>query len=463
MASKLSQSAIVAQTHKSRISFSFTQWPWLQSRLRDDRNDVQKLDRLMMKSRDWSKALANRKADYLAAGAEREPFDELARQRPDWLSGVDRDFIDESNRAYETERDKEQRAFRVARHNESVALAALANIEAVKHPVNAAKLALAAWPRDSNDTATPKLAALDALGQVVPSLRERCVLTGHEKAVNSAAFSPDGTRIVTASSDNTARLWDAATGRAIATLKGHADRVLSAAFSPDGTRVITASGDKTARLWDAASGREVAALKGHEDEVWSAAFSPDGTRIVTASWDNTARLWDAASGRTRRAQGACGRGQFRRLQPGRDARRHGVYRQDRAHLGRQRDPQGPYSAGHLRASQAPRGPCQPRRRDRLSAHLRSSDLHHRPAAAGPHGRVGGAGERRKMSIRSQWNGRGNLEEGEAHDAEPGMEGLSGLGEAGPGLAIRDGAVEPGGARLCRRGGGLRRRHDAVSR
>ena len=70
----------------------------------------------------------------------------------------------------------------------------------------------------------------------------------------------------------------------------------SAAFSPDGTRIVTASGDRTARLWDVASGAEIAVLRGHDDSVReSAAFSPDGTRIVTASDDNTARIWPVFS------------------------------------------------------------------------------------------------------------------------------------------------------------------------
>ena len=115
-------------------------------------------------------------------------------------------------------------------------------------------------------------------------------LRGHDDRVLSVAFSPDGSR--TASDDNTARIWDAASGKEIAVLP-HGDYVYSAAFSPDGSRIIvTASGDKTAHIWDAATATEIAVLRGH-DEVTFAAFSPDGSRIVTASRDNTARIWDA--------------------------------------------------------------------------------------------------------------------------------------------------------------------------
>ena len=53
--------------------------------------------------------------------------------------------------------------------------------------------------------------------------------------------------------------------------------------APTATRIVTASDDKTARLWDAATGKEIAVLRGHEGYVRSAAFSPDGARIVTAS------------------------------------------------------------------------------------------------------------------------------------------------------------------------------------
>jgi WD40 repeat protein len=123
--------------------------------------------------------------------------------------------------------------------------------------------------------------------------REIAVLRGHDDLVYSAAFSPDGSRIVTASNDKTARIWDAASAKQIAILRGHASAVNSAAFNPDGSHIVTASDDKTARIWDAASAREIAVLRGHDYAVLSAAFSPDGMRIVTASHDQTARIWDA--------------------------------------------------------------------------------------------------------------------------------------------------------------------------
>jgi WD40 repeat protein len=130
-----------------------------------------------------------------------------------------------------------------------------------------------------------------------PSLdQSHIVLTGHENAVRSVAFSPDGTRLATGSHDNTARLWDVTTGNELAVLKGHEREIESVAFSPDGTRLATGSHDNTARLWDVTTGNELAVLKGHWSFVVSVAFSPDGTRLATASWDNTARLWDVTTG-----------------------------------------------------------------------------------------------------------------------------------------------------------------------
>jgi WD40 repeat protein len=110
--------------------------------------------------------------------------------------------------------------------------------------------------------------------------------------VNSATFNPDGTRVLSASDDNTARIWDAASAKEVAILRGHEGPVNSAVFSSDGKRAVTASDDKTVRIWDATTTKVITVLRGHEAEVFSAAFSPDGSHVVSASDDGTARVWD---------------------------------------------------------------------------------------------------------------------------------------------------------------------------
>jgi WD40 repeat protein len=84
---------------------------------------------------------------------------------------------------------------------------------------------------------------------------------------------------------------DAVSGASLLPLKGHTGGVTAAPFSPDGTRIATASSDNSARLWDATTGSVVAVLLGHQGTVSDAEFSPDGTHLVTASLDRTTWLW----------------------------------------------------------------------------------------------------------------------------------------------------------------------------
>ncbi|MGD9145760.1 MAG: CHAT domain-containing protein, partial [Anaerolineae bacterium] len=113
----------------------------------------------------------------------------------------------------------------------------------------------------------------------------------HNGTVNQSAWSNDGSRIVTASDDGTARVWDAETGRGLLTL-GHGDWVGQATWSADGSRILTASDDGTARIWALADGVEMFALPPTEEARWS----QDGSRILTVRWDGLAQSWDATDG-----------------------------------------------------------------------------------------------------------------------------------------------------------------------
>jgi hypothetical protein len=128
-------------------------------------------------------------------------------------------------------------------------------------------------------------------GQEIFSLR------GHTDIVSSVAYSPDGSRIVSGSDDQTVRVWDAVKGQEIFSLKGHTLPVTSVAYSPDGSRIVSGGGEfgkpGEVRVWDAVKGQEIFPLRGHTDDVSSVAYSPDGSRIVSGSRDSTVRVWDA--------------------------------------------------------------------------------------------------------------------------------------------------------------------------
>ena len=111
--------------------------------------------------------------------------------------------------------------------------------------------------------------------------------------MNSAVFNRSSTRVVTASGDGTAAIWDVSTGKRVHLLTGHAAPVSGAVFDGPGARVATASADDTVRIWDARTGAELARLRapgGASDP----AFSPDGS-LLLASCNRRACLWDISS------------------------------------------------------------------------------------------------------------------------------------------------------------------------
>ena len=121
----------------------------------------------------------------------------------------------------------------------------------------------------------------------------------HLEEVTHASFNPALTRVVTASVDDTAKIWDIdlahGTARQARWLREHTADLTRASFSPDGKYVVTASFDRSAVLWDAESDRPLRVLE-HPGAINDAQFDPDGRYLVTACADRTVRVWAVPSG-----------------------------------------------------------------------------------------------------------------------------------------------------------------------
>ena len=138
-------------------------------------------------------------------------------------------------------------------------------------------------------------------GQMVRTLK------GHTDGVLTVRFSPDGRHLISGSYDNTARLWDVATGSELQAFKGHSWWVWAAEFSPDGNEIVTAGQDGKAIVWQKQplqAGGQVAAVApmfkqvteftGHDGAIYSAKFSPDGKLVATGGYDKMVMVWNPA-------------------------------------------------------------------------------------------------------------------------------------------------------------------------
>ncbi|HEY2938443.1 MAG TPA: hypothetical protein VGJ27_01375, partial [Gaiellaceae bacterium] len=173
-----------------------------------------------------------------------------------------------------------------ARHARARALASTSLTQLSVDPQRSLRLAVDAARLESG----PEVE--EALREALIASRLRRILPA-QGPVSAASFSPDGRRVLTASQDGKARLYDAASGRRLHVLAGRGP-VTTASFSRDGRLVVAGSAD-AARVWDVGTGALLHVLR-HRGPVDGASFSPDGKLVVTASLDRTARVWRVGDG-----------------------------------------------------------------------------------------------------------------------------------------------------------------------
>jgi len=119
----------------------------------------------------------------------------------------------------------------------------------------------------------------------------------HTGSVNDAAFFPSEDKIITGSDDGKAVIWDIANQKALLTLSSHERPIVKVQINSSGTRALTQADDGTAILWDTADGKNLGNLKSAGAEVLVAQFSPDGKQVAGGLSDGSIKFWSAGDGK----------------------------------------------------------------------------------------------------------------------------------------------------------------------
>lgn len=308
------------------------QWPTLTKWLDQDAEQLKTTEMVRRSAAEWEKN--GRGDEWLDLRGDRLKAAETLRQRPDlWnlLSQQGQDYITKCREKEDRERTERKAQLRRTAHMQSrigkllviVAVVVIAGALGVLmqtrevgrktslvlatqskiagdegHYGRAIRFAVLAaretWWSPSSNEANPQLLTVGHKSTMLAQLT-------HEAPVRSAAFTPDGSKVLT-TSGRTARVWDVITGKELARFS-HEASVQSSTFSLDGTKVLTTSvEDRTSRAWNMAIGQEMSRFS-HSGDYYSHIASPDGSRILTiaeilsASKDTTAHLWDRATGK----------------------------------------------------------------------------------------------------------------------------------------------------------------------
>jgi WD40 repeat protein len=261
------------------------QWSPLRNAVEAERQSLRMHTEIERVAADWEHS--GHDQSYLLSGGRLASFERWANSHPSQLEPREQKFLAASQELVELER----------RLVLSRQMAVHANRLVDTRPETAllAGLQSLSLARDTPAHDQPPEGLVAALARLTHA---STVFAGHLKAVRDIALSPDGSRLATASEDQTVRVWDPRGGRELCPpLSGHSDVVHAVAFNADGNLLVSAGGDGVLQLWDVDHpDAPLRTLQGHAQAIWGVAFSPDGRLIASASADKTVRFWDADTG-----------------------------------------------------------------------------------------------------------------------------------------------------------------------